>query len=116
MPLPEQLPTLRNSLSALCGVILIASALSACSSSRANEDMLARQAQNTDDNPTRSDVYPDFSKPLSSAMPQLSDEDAAKQAKQLSYLAARKRSGAISEAEYNKRVEELRALAKTTKS
>jgi hypothetical protein len=66
-----------------------------------------------DDSP-RSSVYPDFSKPLTSAMPQLSDEDAAKQSAHLSALAARRRAGTISEAEYLRKVQEMRALAAAT--
>ena len=62
------------------------------------------------------DVYPDFSKPLTSAMPQMSNEEAAKQEAQLSRLAAQRKSGAISEAEYNRRVEELRKLNKQTRA
>jgi hypothetical protein len=98
MTLQKRKPSLKLSLSAACGAILVAAALAGCSSTKI-----------PDDSP-RSDVYPDFSKPLTQAMPQLSDEDAAKQEKQLAALAARKKSGAISEAEYRRRVKELQDL------
>lgn len=58
----------------------------------------------------KNDPYPDFSKPLSSAMPQMTDEEAKKMDRQMSALAARRQSGAISEAEYWRRVNEMRKL------
>jgi hypothetical protein len=58
--------------------------------------------------------YPDFSRPLNSAMEQMTNEDAKTMETQLTALAGRRRAGAISEAEYLRRVEELRALGKTT--
>jgi len=103
-------PISRLSLSAACAVILMTFGLAGCSSSRSSEDMLAVKAKET----PRSDVYPDFSKPLASAMPQLSDEAAKKQSAELDGLAARRKSGAISEAEYWRRVKEMRALAEAT--
>ncbi|MCB1444903.1 MAG: hypothetical protein KDJ87_03630 [Rhizobiaceae bacterium] len=60
--------------------------------------------------PAPADEYPDFSRPLESAMPQMSDQEAAQQERQLSALARQRRSGAISEAEYRRRVRELRLL------
>jgi hypothetical protein len=104
MTLQNRKPSLKFSLSAACGAILIVASLAACSSKTI-----------PDDSP-RSDVYPDFSKPLTQAMPQMSNEDAAKQEKQLAALAARKRSGAISEAEYLRRVKELRDLNTATQA
>lgn len=110
MPLPICKPTSRLSLSFAYAIILLACGLAGCSSSRSNEDMLARKATET----PRSDVYPDFSKPLVSAMPQLSDEAAAKQSAELDALAARRKSGAISDAEYWRRAKQMRALAEAT--
>lgn len=60
--------------------------------------------------PAPAETYPDFSQPLDSAMAQMSDEDAARQERQLSALAQQRRTGAISPAEYRRRVDELRLL------
>lgn len=80
--------------------------LSACSQSSKNEEVLL-----SGDAPVPKDAkYPDFSKPLTSAMDQMTDEDAKKQEAQLAALGARRRSGAISEAEYWRRVKEMRKL------
>jgi hypothetical protein len=57
------------------------------------------------------DGYPTFGAPLTAANVQMSDEEAANQQHQLSGLAAQRRSGAISEAEYQARVAEYRRLA-----
>ncbi|MDH6268687.1 hypothetical protein M2360_004094 [Rhizobium sp. SG_E_25_P2] len=64
--------------------------------------------------PVEPGPYPDFSRPLNSAMEQMTDEDAKTMETQLMALAGQRRSGAISEAEYLRRVEELRALGKAT--
>lgn len=80
--------------------------LTACSQSTRTDYALL-----SGDTPVPKDAkYPDFSKPLTSAMDQMSDEDAKKQEAQLAGLAARRRSGAISEAEYWRRVNEMRKL------
>ena len=62
--------------------------------------------------PATSDRYPDFSRPLDSAMEQMSDEKAAQMEAQLTTLARQRRSGAMSEAEYWRRVRELQALSR----
>lgn len=98
----------------MCGAFALSAimfALPGCTSSSSSKQVFADEAN--DPNP---DVYPDFSKPLTSAMPQMSDEEAANQQAQLSALAARRKSGAISEAEYNRRVAELRKLNEETKA
>lgn len=59
---------------------------------------------------SQNDAYPDFSRPLTSAMSQMTDEEASRMTAQLSALAARRQSGAISQAEYMRRVRELQAL------
>ena len=80
--------------------------LSACSQSTETNEVLL-----SGDEPVPKDAkYPDFSKPLSSAMDQMSDEDAKKMEAQLAGLGARRKSGAISEAEYWRRVKEMRKL------
>jgi hypothetical protein len=80
--------------------------LSACSQSTHSSEALMPGEKPS----SKSDPYPDFSKPLSSAMDQMSDEDARKMSSQLSALSVQRRSGAISEAEYWRRVKEMRAL------
>mgnify|MGYP000615555852 CR=1 FL=1 len=68
------------------------------------------QSTNGDEPVAKDTKYPDFSKPLTSAMDQMTDEDAKKQEAQLAALGARRRSGSISEAEYWRRVREMRKL------
>jgi hypothetical protein len=82
---------------------ICAQMLTGCSSSSSSA---ARQI------PVDPGPYPNFSRPLSSAMEQMSDEDAKKQDAQLTALAGQRRSGAISQAEYQRRVDEMRKLAK----
>jgi hypothetical protein len=78
----------------------------ACSQSGKAQEVLL-----SGDEPVPADAkYPDFSKPLTSAMDQMSNEDAAKQQAQLAGLGARRKSGAISEAEYRRRVAEMRKI------
>jgi hypothetical protein len=60
--------------------------------------------------PAPADKYPDFSQPLDSAMPQMTDEEAARQEAQLSALSRQRQAGTISAAEYRRRVEALRLL------
>jgi hypothetical protein len=56
------------------------------------------------------DGYPDLSKPLTAANTQMTNDDAKKQEDTLASLAAKRQKGQISEAEYNRRVEEFRKL------
>ncbi len=60
---------------------------------------------------TSPDGYPDFSGSLTAASVQMSNEEAGDLERKLSSLGAARRSGAISEAEYRRRVQELRKLA-----
>lgn len=57
------------------------------------------------------DGYPTFAGSLSAANTQMSDEDAAALEQRLSALAASRKAGSISEAEYRRRLLELRRLA-----
>ncbi|MCF3639867.1 SHOCT domain-containing protein, partial [Rhizobium sp. TRM95111] len=59
----------------------------------------------------RSDVYPDITAPVSAATTQLTAEEVAAASSGLQALAARRASGAISEAEYRRRLAEMDALA-----
>ncbi len=63
--------------------------------------------------PQNTGYYPGFSKPLTSASLQMTEEEAAAQQKQLSALGAARTRGAISEAEYRRREAALRKLAAT---
>jgi len=85
--------------------------LAGCSSTGSSDDGLVSNRPR----PAPAEKYPDFSKPLESAMTQMSDEQAAQQEAQLSSLTHQRRTGAISAAEYNRRVEELRLLGQQTK-
>ncbi|MGV3553055.1 SHOCT domain-containing protein [Rhizobium sp.] len=81
-----------------------------CSSTSTSGDVLA----NDRPRPAPVDKYPGFSKPLESAMAQMTDEEAVRQERQLSALARQRQSGGISEAEYRRRVAELRRLGDET--
>jgi len=57
------------------------------------------------------DGYPSFGAPLTAANVQMSDEQAAELQHQLTALGAKRQAGSITEAEYQRRVAEMRALA-----
>lgn len=61
--------------------------------------------------PVPKDVYPRIEGKLPAAAPQMTNEEAASVSSRLSALSARRASGAISEAEYKRRLAELNALA-----
>jgi len=84
--------------------------LAGCSSTSSSNDALVSSRPH----PAPAEKYPDFSRPLESAMTQMTDEQAAQQEVQLSSLAHQRRTGRISAAEYNRRVEELRLLGQQT--
>lgn len=114
--------TSRRPITYLCGMVI---ALSGCTTSKLDlpdsERFPAPQAIVVDDAEPLEPVattglantgrYPTFSKPLRAASAQMSDEDAALLQKNLDALARKRKAGAIGEAEYNARVEELRRLA-----
>ncbi len=60
-------------------------------------------------------TYPSFSAPITAAGTQMGDEEASSMESSLSRLGADRRNGRISEAEYNRRVAELRAIAESQK-
>lgn len=60
-------------------------------------------------------TYPSFSAPITAAGTQMGDEEASSMETSLSRLGADRRNGRISEAEYNRRVAELRAIAESQK-
>lgn len=57
------------------------------------------------------DGYPSFNAPPTAANVQINDQQAADLQKQLTALGSKRQSGAITEAEYQKRVAEMRKLA-----
>jgi hypothetical protein len=61
--------------------------------------------------PTYPDGYPNFAGSLSAASVQMSNEEASALQAQLTSLGAARKSGAITEAEYQSRIAELRRLA-----
>jgi hypothetical protein len=61
--------------------------------------------------PTYPDGYPNFAGSLSAASVQMSNEEASALQAQLTSLGAARKSGAITEAEYQSRLAELRRLA-----
>jgi len=84
--------------------------LASCSTTSSTSEalQLANANQNVDQS---SGKYPDFSRPLTSAMAQMSDAEASQMQGELTALSDGRKSGAISEAEYWRRVKELEALA-----
>lgn len=94
----------------LIALAALSAGMAACSGTSRTEETV----QPADHRPVQSDRYPDFSKPLDSAMPQMTDEDAARMETQLSALARQRRAGTVSEAEYWRRVRELQALGRST--
>lgn len=57
------------------------------------------------------DGYPNFGAPLTAANVQMSDEQAANLQHQLTALAAQRKAGTLSEADYQAKVAEMRRLA-----
>jgi hypothetical protein len=57
------------------------------------------------------DGYPSFNAPPTAANVQINDQQAAGMVKQLTALGSQRKAGTISEAEYQKRVAEMRKLA-----
>ncbi|MGZ9720770.1 hypothetical protein [Rhizobium miluonense] len=57
------------------------------------------------------DGYPSFNAPPTAANVQINDQQAGDMVKQLSALGSQRKAGVISEAEYQKRVAEMRKLA-----
>lgn len=55
--------------------------------------------------------FPTFAKPMTAAMPQMEENEASTMEQNLTALGAARRRGQITEAEYKRRVAELRALS-----
>jgi hypothetical protein len=99
--------TLQSIGSRLAWLAIALPLLSGCSASTHTATVLTPPVSDS----AKKSVYPDFSQPLTSAMPQLSDQDAAKIAARLSALGAQRQAGSISDAEYWRRVNALKSLA-----
>lgn len=56
-------------------------------------------------------TYPTFDKPMTAAMPQMEENESTTMEQNLTALGAARRRGQITEADYNRRVAELRKLA-----
>lgn len=65
----------------------------------------------TGSGPARTGTYPSFSDPLKAANVQMENDQAKKVESRLSALGAARRAGTVTEAEYQRRLAELRALA-----
>jgi hypothetical protein len=88
---------------------LMVSVLASCASTVTADKVLAPGAQ---PKPARADAYPDFSRPVTSAMPQMGDEEANRIAAEMEILAKQRRTKAISEDEYWRRVKEMSDLSR----
>jgi hypothetical protein len=107
----------------ICGVL--ASALAGCSTPAERAAWAARRAapqavivksnegKPVDENATEhtSDGFPTFNAPPTAANVQINDQQAGDLQKQLTALGAGRKAGTISEAEYQRRVAEMRKLA-----
>jgi hypothetical protein len=91
-------------LSAAFLLAAFAAALASCASSSTETASTVNAGAN------RSGVYPDITAIVSAETQQMSDEEAASSSARLSALSSRRRSGAISEAEYRRQVAEMQAL------
>ncbi|MET0172892.1 MAG: hypothetical protein ABW206_10860 [Agrobacterium vaccinii] len=60
-------------------------------------------------------TYPTFAKPMTAALPQMENEEAGTMETTMTRLGAARRKGQISEAEYKRKVAELRALSEQQK-
>jgi hypothetical protein len=107
----------------LAGAILM-TALAGCSTPaeraawaakrQAPQAVIVKSASNTPSGETSvdhtSDGFPTFNNPPTAANVQISNDQATDMQKQLTALGAKRKAGMISEAEYNRRVAEMRKL------
>ncbi|MDL2398530.1 hypothetical protein [Rhizobium mayense] len=117
-----------NRYSVLCGALygIIALALAGCSTPEEKAAFAKRQqppqavvvksaqGKPVDEGNTQQhykDGYPSFNAPPTAANVQINDQQAADLVKQLTALGTQRKDGTISEAEYQKRVAEMRKLA-----
>ncbi len=95
----------------LLGILLSTFMLQSCTSLSSADDTLAVGADDASAQASADGSYPDFSRPLTAAMAQMSDEEASQMSVELEALNAGKRAGTITEAQYWARVRELQKLA-----
>lgn len=93
------------------GVVLAAAALPVLLAACNTTPETAASAEGTRGAVDRSAVYPEITGARTAATTQMSDEEAAGVSARLTALSNSRRSGAISEAEYRRRLAELQALA-----
>ncbi|OBZ94108.1 hypothetical protein ADU59_18100 [Pararhizobium polonicum] len=91
------------------GLAGLAIALAGCNSTAVDEQPSIYSA--TMAKPIPADVYPVIEGKLPAATTQMSNEEAASQQAKLTALGSARSSGAISEAEYQRRLKELQLLA-----
>lgn len=90
-------------LSAVLLMAAVPAVLSACASS-------TQSAATVNADANRSEAYPDITAVVSAETQQMGDEEASAMSGRLTALTNRRRSGAISEAEYRRQLAELQAL------
>lgn len=92
-------------LSAVLLMAAVPAVLSACASSTSKQSAATVNA-----GANRSQAYPDITAIVSAETQQMGDEEASAISARLTSLTSRRRSGAISEAEYRRQLAELQAL------
>jgi hypothetical protein len=92
-----------------CAIVLM-TALPAFLASCSSNSLETAAPVTTGDGPDRSMVYPDITSPVTAAAEQMSEEEVLAFSARMDSLASRRRSGAISEAEYRRQVAEMQAL------
>jgi hypothetical protein len=88
--------------------LLVAGALSGCMSTEVADNAPRPSGMND------TGSYPLLGEPLQAATTQMSDAEAAAQGSKLQALAAAHKAGTVSEAEYNRKVAEMRKLGQAT--
>ncbi|MEK1926921.1 MAG: hypothetical protein AAAB11_16045 [Rhizobium giardinii] len=94
---------------AACGAVGVALVLAGCTSATVDEKPSAYSA--TMAKPVPADVYPVIEGKRPAASAQMTNEEAAAQEARLTALSSARASGKISEAEYQRRLNELQQLA-----
>lgn len=97
------------SASMLAAGLLVAGALSGCMSTEVADNAVKPAGMND------TGTYPLLGAPLQAATTQMSDADAARMGARLQALADARKKGAVSEAEYERKVQELKTLGQATK-
>lgn len=109
----------------LAALLITGVALASCQSQKSPEPAVRQQPtavvvgpQPVSTAPTQvrsTNTYPTFDRQLTAAGTQMSDEEAKEMQANLSGLPGRRGAGAVSQSEYNRRVQELRQIANEQK-